>query len=43
MHKLFTFLESDENFARVVRWANFVNGTVAVSVLGVFLISYLNR
>ena len=43
MRKLFTFLESDENFARVVKWANVVNGTVAVSVLGVFLISYLNK
>ncbi|MFM0279258.1 hypothetical protein P0D75_14695 [Paraburkholderia sediminicola] len=43
MHKLFTFLESDENFARVVKWANIVTGTVAVCMSVVFLITILNK
>ncbi|MGF6899601.1 hypothetical protein [Paraburkholderia phytofirmans] len=43
MHKLFAFLESDENFARVVKWTNVVVGTVGICMLGVFLIAFLNK
>ncbi|AXL53607.1 putative membrane protein [Paraburkholderia caffeinilytica] len=43
MNKLFTFLESDENFARVVKWSNVVTGAVAVYMSVVFLITFLNK
>ncbi|CAE6812874.1 hypothetical protein R69888_05735 [Paraburkholderia haematera] len=43
MHKVFTFLESDENFARVLKWFNVVTGAVAICMLSVFLITYLNK
>ncbi|SIO51461.1 hypothetical protein SAMN05444172_2690 [Burkholderia sp. GAS332] len=43
MHRLFTFLESDENYARVLKWTNVVIGAVGVSMLGMFLIAHLNK
>ena len=43
MHKLFTFLESDGNSDRVVKWINVVVGAIGVYMLGVFLIAYLNK
>jgi hypothetical protein len=43
MHKVFTFLQSDENLARVVKWFNVLTGAVAIYMLGVFLIVFLNK
>lgn len=43
MHKVFTFLESDENYARVLKWANVVIGATGISMLGMFLIAHLNK
>ncbi|MEZ0604436.1 hypothetical protein ACAX43_20085 [Paraburkholderia sp. IW21] len=43
MQKIFTFLESDENFARVAKWANVVIGVVAAYMSVVFLIAFLKK
>jgi hypothetical protein len=40
MHKLFMFLESDENYARVLKWANIAICVSAAYTLGVLLIGF---
>lgn len=40
MHKIFTFLESEENYARVLKWANVALCVIAVYMLGVFTIGF---
>ena len=43
MHKLFTFLESDENYALVLKWHGVVIGVTGISMLGMFLIPHLTK
>ncbi|CAE6710345.1 hypothetical protein R69927_03647 [Paraburkholderia domus] len=43
MDKLFTFLESDQNYARVLKWANVVIVAVAIYMLGVLLFAFPNK
>ena len=43
MHKLFTFLESDENYALVLKWNGVVIGVTGISMLGMLLIAHLNK
>ncbi|RKE35858.1 hypothetical protein B0G76_1987 [Paraburkholderia sp. BL23I1N1] len=40
MHKLFTFLESDENYARFLKWASVVIVVAGIYTLGVLVIGF---
>ncbi|AJZ61016.1 putative membrane protein [Paraburkholderia fungorum] len=40
MHKIFTYLESDENYARVLKWSTVVICATAIYMLGVFAIGF---
>lgn len=40
MHKIVTFLESGENYARVLKWVNVALWAIAVYMLGVLTIGF---
>ena len=43
MHKLFTFLKSDENYARVLKWSNVVICATGIYMLGIFAIAHFSK
>lgn len=43
MHRLFTFLESNENHALFLKWNSVVIGVTGIAMLGMFPIAHLNK
>jgi hypothetical protein len=43
MHKLFTFLQSDENYARVLKWHGAVIIITGISMFALFLFAGIKK